>query len=278
MYGIFGLSLKITNWCDLHCGHCAEDSGRAASCDYMPIEKIEDNILDFYELPISLSKRVTISGGEPMLPYFKKDEHYIPTALTLISRTDAFPVIKTNGTWGRTYTDRSSILKSLAKNADFIDRAVTLNMPVDEFHDNLSGVANIIADIVFSDYLQNSLNIEISSFATIGSIVANARLRSDLKNREIKTLDLLNDDIIAYNDAGFGIHISVDNVSKIYKLGRASKNHVYTADKIVPYVNKVQIDNDDKISLNHTVYEQKNNRPLADVMDVLIQRMNERKK
>ncbi|MBO7509540.1 MAG: hypothetical protein J6T57_04680 [Alphaproteobacteria bacterium] len=278
MNGIFALSLKITNWCDLYCPHCSEDSGRSATFEYMPIDKLEDGISQFQELPLNLSRRITISGGEPMLPYFKKDENYMPAALTLISKADAIPVIKTNGTWGRTYMDRSSILKSLAKNANFVCNPVVLNMPVDEFHNNLSGVANIISDIVFSDYLQNAIYIEVSGFNTIGSVVANARLRTCLKEREISTLDVVNDDIVAYTARGDGIHISVDNVSQIYKLGRAVKNRVYTAEAVMPYVNKIQIDNDDNVSLNRVVSEKINNRPLVDVMDILIPRLNQRQK
>ena len=279
MYGILALSLKTTNWCNLNCSHCREDSGRNVACEYMSVDKIEDYITQFQELPLNLSNRITIDGGEPMLPYFKKDENYIPTALTLIAKAGAIPVIKTNGTWGRTYTDRNLILKSLAKNANFTGRAITLNMSVDEFHENISGVSNIIADVVFSDYLRSAIHIEISGFNTIGSIVAVARLRSDLKEKEITTIDSRNDDFVAYNNNGGGIHVSTNYLNDIYRLGRAQRNFLYTVKEIMPgCVNTIQLDNEDNAVLNHTVREQVNNRDLASVLDCLITSFNRKQK
>ena len=275
MSGIYALSLKITNWCDLNCRHCSENSGRTEAFEYMPIDKLDDYITEFQELPLNLSKRITVGGGEPMLPYFKKDENYIPMLLTLVSKAGAIPVIQTNGTWGRTYIDRNNILKSLAKNAGFTGKPITLNMPIDEFHNNIAGVSNIIADIVLSECLSEAIYVEISGFNTIGSVVANAQLRTELTSREITTLDLPNDDLVAYNN-GRGIHISMGYVSPVHKLGRAVKNHVYTDDDSATYVNTVQIDNADNISLNRVVGEKINSRPLVDVLDILIPRLNQR--
>ena len=240
----------------------------------MPLEKIENYIAQFQELPLNLSNRITIDGGEPMLPYVMGDENYIPTALCLISKAGAIPVIKTNGTWGQTYNNRSLILKSLAKNACFIGRPLTINMPVDEFHDNISGVSNIVADVVFSDYLRGTLNIDISGFNTIGSVVANARWRSDLKSKEIDTLDLITGDLVAYNNEGEGMHICMDYESGIKNCGRALKNHVYTNDNFTTYVNKIQVDNEDNVMLNYVVGDRLDNRSLSSVLDILINKIN----
>lgn len=278
MYGIFDLSLKVTNWCNLNCAHCRENSGRDATMKLMTLEKIEDIIAQFQELPINLSNRITIDGGEPMLPYFIGNENYIPTAVCLISKSGAIPVIKTNATWGRTYSDRNAILKSLAKNACFIGRPVTLVMPVDEFHENISGIANIIADVVFSDYLRGTLNLNVSGFDTIGSVVAHARLRSDLMDREIKTVDSRNSNFIAYNDDGVGIHVESDYMSGVMRCGRAIKNHVYTEDNLSTYVNKIQIDNDDNVALNYVARDNIKKQPLKTVIDSLIRSIDARTK
>lgn len=278
MYGIFALSLKVTNWCNLNCAHCRENSGRDAAIKPMPLEKVEDYISQFQELPINLSNRITIDGGEPMLPYFMGDENYIPTVLCLVSKAGATPTIKTNGTWGNTYTNRSTVLKSLAKNAYFVGRPLTINVPVDEFHNNISGVSNIIADVVFSDYLRGALNISVSGFDTIGSVVAYARLRSDLRDREINTVDSGNDNLVAYNDDGVGIHVETDYMSGVVRCGRAIKNHVYTEDNLSTYVNKIQIDNDDNVALNYVARDNIKNRPLANVIDYLIKIMDTKQK
>jgi len=244
----------------------------------MPLEKIEEYITQFQELPVNLSNRITIDGGEPMLPYFMKNEDYIPGGLLVISKAGATPVIKTNGSWGNTYTDRRAILKSLAKNANFSGRPVTLNMPVDEFHENIPGVANIIADIVFSNYLSDAIYIELCGFSTIGSVVAIARMRSDLKSKDINTLDLINENLVAYNEDGGRIHIVTDYTSGIKPFGRAIKNHTDTADNLTTYVNKVHIDNDDNVTLNHVVRDRINNRPLAKVMEGLIKNTDARQR
>ena len=278
MYGIFALSLKVTNWCNLNCVHCRENSGRNAAVEQMPLDKVEEHISQFQELPINLSNRITVVGGEPMLPYFMGNENYIPTVICLISKAGAVPVINTNGTWGNTYTDRSAILKSLAKNACFIGRPLTIKMPVDEFHENISGVANIIADIVFSDYLRGTLNIGVSGFDTIGSVVAYARLRSDLQDKEINTIDSRNGNFIAYNDDGVGIHIETDYMSGVMRCGRAIKNHVYTENNLSTYVNKIQIDNDDNVILNYTAKDRINNRPISTVIDALIKSIDMKQK
>ncbi len=279
MNKILALEFKITDWCNLACTHCPEDSCTKNPPVFMPLEKIEKYMDEFQELPFNTSKKVAVGGGEGMAPYLFGYEDYIPCVTGVLHKFDKNVSLKTNALWGNTYKYRNPILKSLAKCAYFNNNLITLRMPVDEFHNNISGVSNIIADIVFSDYLLAALRVEIAGFDTIGSVVARARLESDLGDKEIKMMDSRNDDLVAYNESGAGIHIRTDYVSGVPRLGRAVANHLYTSDEIGGgFVNKLKIDNADNAILNNVVRAKIGDRPLMDVVQGLGEKMYGRQK
>lgn len=279
MNKMLALEFKITDWCNLACPHCPENSCMKNPPAFMSLEKIEKYVDEFQELPFNTSKNVAVGGGEGMAPYLFGNEDYIPTVIGVLNKFDKNVTVKTNASWGNTYKYRNPILKSLAKCAYFNNSLITLRMPVDEFHNNISGVSNIIADIVFSDYLLAALRVEITGFDTIGSVVARARLESDLGDKEIKMIDSRNDDLVAYNESGSGIHIRTDYVSGVPRLGRAVANHLYTSDETGGgFVNKLKIDNADNAILNNTVRAKIGDRPLMDVVQGLGEKMYGRQK
>ena len=279
MNKMLALEFKITDWCNLACPHCPEDSCMKNPPAFMPLEKIEEYVDEFQELPFNTSKNVAVGGGEGMAPYLFGNEDYVPTVIGVLNKFDKNVTIKTNASWGNTYKYRNPILKSLAKCAYFNNSLITLRMPVDEFHNNISGVSNIIADIVFSDYLLAALRVEITGFDTIGSVVARARLESDLGDKEIKMIDSRNDDLVAYDERGAGIHIRTDYVSGVPRLGRAVANHLYTSDETGGgFVNKLKIDNADNAILNNTVRAKIGGRSLMDVVQGLGEKMYGRQK
>lgn len=279
MNKILALEFKITDWCNLACTHCPEDSCTKNPPVFMPLEKIEKYMDEFQELPFNTSKNVAVGGGEGMAPYLFGYEDYIPCVTGALHKFDKNVTLKTNALWGNTYKYRNPILKSLAKCAYFDNSLITLQMPVDEFHNNISGVSNIIADIVFSNYLLAALRVEITGFDTIGSVVARARLQSDLGDKEIKTIDSKNDDLIAYNESGVGIHIRTDYMSGVPRLGHAIKNHLYTSDEIGGgFVNKLKIDSADNAILNNVVRAKIGDRSLTYVVQSLGEKMYGRQK
>lgn len=279
MNKMLALEFKITDWCNLACPHCPENSCTKNPPAFMPLEKIEEYMDEFQELPFNTSKNVAVGGGEGMAPYLFGNEDYIPTVIGVLNKFDKNVTVKTNASWGNTYKYRNPILKSLAKCAYFNNSLITLRMPVDEFHNNISGVSNIIADIVFSGYLLAALRVEIAGFDTIGSVVARSRLESDLGDKEIKMIDSRNDDLVAYDESGSGIHIRTDYVSGVPRLGRAVANHLYTSDETGGgFVNKLKIDNADNAILNNTVRAKIGDRPLMDVVQGLGEKMYGRQK
>lgn len=274
MYGVLTLSLKITNWCNLNCAHCCECSGANNPTNFMPLTRAEQYISEFQEVPYHIMQHYTISGGEGLAPYQFGDFDYIPTILSCIYKIDGIPTIKTNGVWGERYNMRVDILKSLANSARTGNKLLTLDISVDEFHNNLKGVANIVADVVQSDYLLPAIRICLVGFNTDGTRNNMAKLRTQLEERELHTEVLPNDDWAVYRDDNKGMRVVVGAETEIYDLGRAKQNNVYTAtgDPAGGYVNCLSVDNNNLATLNYLYAEQIAGRNLKCVMDSLMRR------
>ena len=272
MFGRLALSLKITNWCDLNCAHCCECSGRNNPTNFMPATKAEDYIGEFQEVPFNLAQHYTIGGGEGLAPYQFGDYDYIPQVLSCIYKVDGVPTIKTNGVWGEKANLRSDILKNLAHSAYVGNKLLTLDISVDEFHNNLNGVANIITDVVQSDYLLPAIRIALLGFDTDGTRKAMNQLRSKLADRDVGWDNIPNGDIGVYRSGGnIGMRVIVNDDNAIFDLGRAKQNKVYTAtgQPTMTYVNCIQIDNNNLAILNYLYCEQIAGRPLSRVFESL---------
>lgn len=277
MYGVVTLSLKITNWCDLNCAHCCECSGAHNPTNFMPLTRAEQYIGEFQDVPYHIMQHYTISGGEGLAPYQFGNPDYIPTILSCIYKIDGIPTIKTNGVWGEKYNMRAETLKSLAKSAYLGNKLLTLDISVDEFHNNLTGVANIIADVVQSDYLLPAIRICLLGFNTAGTKLAMDNLRQKLEDREIHSETLQNNDWGVYRNDDKGMRVVVGAEHEVHNLGRAKQNNVYTAtgDPAGSYVNCLQVDNNNLAILNYLYAEQIAGRNLTNVMNSLVMRMSQ---
>jgi hypothetical protein len=277
MYGVLTLSLKITNWCDLNCAHCCECSGANNPTNFMPLTRAEQYISEFQEIPYHIMQHYTISGGEGLAPYQFGNLEYIPTVLSCIYKIGGIPTIKTNGVWGERYNTRTEILKSLAGSAYFGNKLLTLDISVDEFHNNLKGVANIVADVVQSDYLLPAIRICLVGFNTDGTRRNMEKLRTQLDDRELHSEILPNHDWAVYRDDGKGMRVVVDDEQEVHDLGRAKQNNVYTAtgNPVGAYVNCLSIDNNYLATLNYLYTEQIAGRKLKDVMNSLLRQIEQ---
>ncbi|MBQ6027328.1 MAG: radical SAM protein [Alphaproteobacteria bacterium] len=277
MNGIFAFSFKITNWCNLRCAHCCENSGKTNPPNFMPLDKIERYLGEIQNLPYNISEYIVIGGGEGMAPYFFKNIKYIPSALNLVFRAGKIPTIKTNGTWGASADKRNLILGTLANAAYSADILITLDISVDEFHDNTMAVADLISGILSNDYIMATIRPVLVGFNTNGSANALKKLKAELNNRKIGVDELPNGDFGVYNERGTGIRVPVDYSGAIHNLGRAVENRVYTStdSPTTPYVNCVQIDNNDKVILNYLYSEKISGCGLKTVIKRLIERAAE---
>ena len=276
MNNIFTLSFKITNWCDLNCAHCCENSGPKRAGRFLPLEKTEKYLNEFRELPYNLSEYVVIGGGEGLSPYLFDNFDYIPGLLRKINNIGGVSTIKTNGNWGNNASIRKLILKDLAIFAHKIGKVVTLDISVDEFRNNTTGVANIFEEILSDEYIAVSIRPTLVGFNTPASLKALFRLKSELNARKMFAVQTKQDILYVCNENGQGILVVTDYGNEIFDIGRAKKNNVFTYHQTNPgllNINCIQIDNYDFATMNNFYREKINGRPLRVVIDSLISKI-----
>ena len=265
----WNLHFKITNWCNLNCAHCCECSNSAQPLNFLSLEKLEKYLYESAHMPTKPNEMVSLGGGEGFAPYMNNIQDYIPQALDIISKYNFVPTIKTNGTWGNNNTQRFQILSDIAKCAYKSGKLVTLDISVDEFHNNTDGVAKIIRNVVNEYYLCYAIRMCLVGFNTPQSAKALLRLKQELSKNgfHIETIPPFNDWIIAtpngsvtviYNSFGSGI----------FDIGRAKRNKVYTTTDIKngTDIDCFQIDNDDIATLNYDYCEPIQNRNIYEVL------------
>lgn len=273
------ISFKITNWCNLNCAHCCEFSNCHEKPKFMPLANMDNYLAESRTLPFVTNELVCIGGGEAMAPYIHKNPGYIPDALDLIYSYRYVPTIKTNGTWGTDDNLRKQILSDISAKAYKYDKLVTLDISVDEFHNNTKGVVKIIRDIMLSEELAYSIRFCLVGFDTPASIKALDKIQQELQKIGFKiSKTLANDWIIEDSRGNLGLYVCNDFVSKIYNLGRAKQTKVYNSEYdsgLANMVDCLQIDNQDNAILNYLYREKINNRNLNAVYcSLLNQRMS----
>ena len=291
MYGRFSLAFKITNWCNLNCTHCCENSGPDQPMHFMPLDKIEKYLHEFKDLPYSTSEYVVIGGGEGLGPYLFGDNNYIPDLLMKINKFGGVPTIKTNGVWGNSPELRRSILHSLADVVYKTGTVASLDISVDEFHNNIPAVANIFAEILSNVYVMLAIRPSLMGFFTLASSNALAQLEKELKSRGIvmdelglKELNVRNIKIsemgvsvfnLRYEQSVHSINVITDYSNLVVDLGRAKENNVFTCRFFAPNFvgeNCLQIDGNDTLLLNNYYRAEIKKRPLKTVVNSLIHR------
>ena len=280
MYNELFMSFKITNWCNLHCNHCCECSNCHCAPNFMPLEKFDNYLSESRTLPFIPNELFCIGGGEAMAPYMHKNPNYIPCALDLVYSYKYVPTIKTNGTWGQDETLRKKILSDISAKAYKYEKLVTLDISVDEFHNNLDGVANIVRDIMGSSELCYAIRFCLVGFNTSGSIKALNCLQQKLQESGFNIQKTLaNDWMIGAPNADCGIYVCNDYTSNIYDLGRAKQTKVYNCEygtDLMRSTDCLQIDNEDNAILNYLYQEKINKRPLNEVFNSLMQQQKHR--
>ena len=272
------ISFKITNWCNLNCAHCCECSNCHEKTNFMPLVKMDNYLAESRTFPFRPNELVCIGGGEAMAPYMHKNPGYIPDALDLIYSYRYVPTIKTNGTWGTDDNLRKQILSDISAKAYQYDKLVTLDISVDEFHNNTNSVVKIIRDIMLSSELAYAIRFCLVGFDTPASIKALDKVQQELQKIGFKiSKTLANDWIIEDAGGNLGLYVCNDFGSKIYNLGRAKQTKVYNSEYDSWLANRVdclQIDNQDNAILNYLYREKINNRNLNAVYcSLLNQRM-----
>lgn len=276
------LCFKITNWCNLCCDHCCELSGPNAPRELMPLDRMDKLLTEFKQIETPrASDFFVIGGGEAMAPYFFKDKLYIPRALDMIYQADGIPTIKTNATWGRSAALRKQILKDIASVAAKYQIVTTLDISVDEFHNNIVGTADVFAEILKSKELSEAIYIFLVGFQTLASKRKLAELKKELKYRNIETVSIPTspeDFLVRYKGNDFAMQIFSSFDTPISMAGRAIETGVFTTGKPdgtpsiegFNLVHCMSVDTKDVATLNYKYQEQINGRPLNDVFQSLL--------
>ena len=265
----WSLHLKITNWCNLNCAHCCECSNSAQPLNLLSLEKIEKYLHEIISMPIKPNELISIGGGEVMAPYMHNTPEYIPNLLDIVYKYEFVPTLKTNGTWGEQNKKRTKILSDIAKCAYKSGKLVTLDISVDEFHNNTDGVAKIIRNVVNEYYLCYAIRICLVGFNTPQSAKALLRLKQELlKNGfHIEITPPFGDWIISAPNGNTTV-IYNSFTSGIFDIGRAKKNKNYTTtgNRNNTGTDCLQIDNNDIATYNYGYCEPVQNRNIYEVL------------
>ncbi|MBP3545204.1 MAG: hypothetical protein J6J82_02755, partial [Alphaproteobacteria bacterium] len=124
-------AIKNTNWCNLRCAHCCENSGPNVAPDIMPLKYVEKYIAGFNDMPLPKWEHMVFTGGEAMAPYFHKRTEYIPQCLEIAASYGMVPFVKTNGVWGMNEELRHRILRDFANVAYRQDKMMSMDISVD---------------------------------------------------------------------------------------------------------------------------------------------------
>lgn len=219
------LALKITNWCNLHCAHCCERSSAAAALNLMPIEKIEKYISQFKDMGVPIWEEVVLTGGEAMAPYYKQQSAYIPTVANLLAQNKLSMALKTNGKWGENIFLCNRILNDLSQVAHQHDRQISLDISIDEYHNNLYGAANIVDAIMRNPKFSEAIPVSWCGLNTAASEYTRQKFINMLTQRGMTVLPM---------DADGGIVIMTkDNMNVMFydigglsRIGRAKDNNL----------------------------------------------------
>ena len=260
----------------MNCLHCCENSGCHEPANFMPLEKFEQYLNEFQKLSFDTSEHIVIGGGEGMAPYLLGKRHYIPQALGHIQKAGLIPTIKTNAMWGARRNFSMEILKDLADNAFYFDRLVTLDISVDEFHNNINNAANVIENTLSNPHFMYGIRICLTGFNTSKSADALRKLKQELMRRNLFVSDLPDGQWGVYNSLGYGFCVYLDYKSSIYNLGRASDNMVYNAlwmpNWSMDSENCLVIDNNDVAKLNYQYSEKISGRKMQTVVENLVRK------
>ena len=269
----FYIGFKITNWCNMNCAHCCECSGLNQPLNFMSLDKLDRYLFEAKQMDFRPNQLITIGGGEAFAPYLNGDNRYIPNALDIAYSHKFIPTLKTNGTWGENNKKCQSILSDLAKCAYKGDKLVTLDISVDEFHNNTTNVANIIRNTLRNDRLCMAIRICLVGFHTKKSEIAQNKLKQELQKYGLKVSSTVYGDWIVETKNGADVYMTNDFSAEIVDLGRAKTNSVFTT-VFDAYSGShcLQIDNNDIATYNFKYREPINNRHLGEVFQSLLQR------
>jgi len=266
-------AIKNTNWCNLKCAHCSECSAPDIAPNIMPLHRVEKYIGEFNAMPIPRWKYMVFTGGEAMAPYFHNMPEYIPTCLDVAASYRMAPFVKTNGLWGADDNMRWKILHDFARVAYRREILMSMDISVDEFHNNLTAVNKIINDVVRSDYLAPAVRLSLVGLNTHKSRLQFSQLLNGLYAAGL----YVRPDVCMVKLGVPGVRdvkVFHDFFTNVSNVGRAKENNLgkYVPDGQPDIITGhcMQIDNNDIATLNYKYKTPVAGRPIYDVAKELL--------
>ena len=271
------LALKITNWCNLCCAHCMERSHPKEPFNLMPSAQVEKYIAQYVNMGVPVWDYVVFTGGESMAPYYIGQGKYIRTLAELCAKNNVSPCFKTNAMWGQRLLLCDSVLKDLADVAHKYDRQVLLDISIDEYHDNFLPVANVVSQIMDSQYLIDAIPVSFIGLNTVASQYKFQEFLNILKSRDIFVgvqSAPVDEFMVAKGDK---INAMFYDIGGLTRLGRAADNNIANARTITGAQHSngsdcLEITNDNQAILNYKYKTAMDNKNVAQVYDELLQK------
>lgn len=270
-------AIKNTNWCNLRCAHCCENSNPNVVPNIMPLKYVEKYIAEFNAMPLPRWEHMVFTGGEAMAPYFHKRMKYIPQCLDIASSYGMVPFVKTNGVWGMNDELRHRILRDFANVAYRQNKMMSMDVSVDAFHNNTAAVCKVLNDVVRSDYLAPAVRISLVGLNDAKSYAVFMHLLDELRASGLD-VDIGDDGSLAlWVPYVRGVSVYYDLGASINKIGRAAENNL---GQIVPngrpHISDghcLEIDNKHNAILNYKYTAPVNGRPVFDVVKELMSKV-----
>ncbi len=245
----------------------------------MPLGHVEQYIGEFSTIPMPRWAHMVFTGGEAMAPYFHRMYEYIPKCLEITTENNMVPFVKTNGIWGTDKNMRTRILHDFANAAYKSNTLMSMDISVDEFHNNLDGVTAIINDIIQSDYLAPAIRLSLVGLNTNKSYYGRfSELLRRLRACGLKIQRLDDGALLVGKSDSWGMMIYYDFHTGVANVGRGAKNSLgaYVPDGRPDSTTGhcLQIDNKDIATLNYRYTAPVAGRPVYDVTRQLLQRVH----
>lgn len=270
---VMNLALKVTNWCNLCCAHCCERSHIKEPLNLMPIDTATKYIEQCRQSDIPTWDYITFTGGESMAPYFCGHGEYIPKVSEICIKNGFAPAFKTNANWNPGLANR--ILKDIADIVHKYDCQISLDISIDEYHDNLPMATNVINQIMASQYLSAAIPVTLVGLNTTASQYKYQELTNILRQRGIYVGQMDTDGSIIMSK-GDNLNVMFYENGTLSRLGRAADNnltqHIPSGHTDLTNGDCLEITNTNKAILNYKFTTDTKDKTIAQVYNELIQK------
>ena len=269
------LALKVTNWCNLCCAHCCERSNSKEPFNLMPLDRIERYIAQYVNMDVPVWDYVVFTGGESMAPYYCGMDTYVPSVAEISIKNNLNPAFKTNAKWDAALAKR--ILKDLADVAHKYNHQISLDISIDEYHDNFLSAANVISQIMASQYLIDAIPVSFVGLNTVASQYKIQEFLNILKSRGMfvgATTIPTDEFLVAKGDK---TNVMFYDFGGLSRLGRAADNNIANARIISGNGHSggsdcLEITNNNQAILNYKYKTTMDNKTIAQVYNELLQK------